>query len=152
MSKTVVIIIAAVAVLFIGMMGAGFFILWSKVSNVSAVQQPVAQEAPEDETNTLGPLYPMETLIVNLADKGGKRYLRTTMQFELSDMVVREEIENRLPQIKDSFLMVLPTKTYDQVYTTEGKTALRDELMAKLNEFLTKGEVKNIYFTEFVVQ
>ena len=150
MSKTVIIIICAVAVLFMGMMGAGFFILWSKVSNVAT--QPAAEEAAEEEELKLGPLYPMETLIVNLADEGGKRYLRITMQLELSTADVALEIDNRLPQVKDAILMILPTKRYRDVNNIDGKVTLRDEIIVKLNELFSKGEVTNIFFTEFVIQ
>jgi flagellar FliL protein len=48
--------------------------------------------------------------------------------------------------------MILPAKTYDDVSTTEGKIALRSEVMEKVNGLMTKGRVNNIYFTEFVVQ
>ena len=63
-----------------------------------------------------------------------------------------EELEKRLPQIRDKILMILPTKQYADIATTTGKLALRDEIMASLNTFLKKGQISNIYFTEFVVQ
>jgi len=49
-------------------------------------------------------------------------------------------------------LMVLPEKRFDDIRTTEGKAALRDEIIGKINPLLTKGKVTNIYYTEFVVQ
>jgi flagellar FliL protein len=163
MSKKVLIIIIAVFLLLMGMMGGGFFLLWSKMSmTVAQVQQQNAGQGNEEEVveekPTIGPLYRMDTLIVNLADHGGKRYLRVTMEFELkaNDKVdpaeVAAEIETRLPQLRDTILMILPTKTYDDISTSQGKIALRDELVAKLNPFLTKGQITKIYFTEFVVQ
>jgi flagellar FliL protein len=152
MSKTVLIIIISVAVLFMGMVGAGFFILWHKISQMP--QNPAAvEEIPvEEEENVIGPLYTLDTMIVNLADHGGKRYLRVTMALELSDPEAATTIESRLPQVRDAILMILPTKTYDEVSTTEGKIALRSEVMEKINSLMTKGRVNNIYFTEFVVQ
>lgn len=152
MSKTVLIIIISVAVLFMGMVGAGFFILWNKISQMP--QNPAAvEEIPvEEEENVIGPLYSLDTMIVNLADHGGKRYLRVTMALELSDPEAATTIESRLPQVRDAILMILPTKTYDEVSTTEGKIALRGEVMEKINSLMTKGRVNNIYFTEFVVQ
>ena len=59
---------------------------------------------------------------MNLADSGGKRYLRVTMALELSDPEALTNIESRLPQIRDAILMILPTKTFDEVSTTEGKS------------------------------
>ncbi len=152
MSKTVLIIIISVAVLFMGMMGAGFFILWNKISQVPVDPSKVAEMSVEEEENVIGPLYPLDTMIVNLSDDGGKRYLRVTMALELSDPESVDTIESRLPQIRDAVLMILPTKTYDDVSTTDGKIALRNQIMEKINTLMTKGRVNNIYFTEFVVQ
>jgi flagellar protein FliL len=164
MSNKVLIIIVAVFVLMIGLMGGGFFILWKQMSNtVAQVQQQNSEqdepeEAPAEEEVTIGPIYKLDTLIVNLADQGGKRYLRITMELELKpaeDIDVKdviEEVERRLPQIRDTILMILPSKQYADIATTSGKLALRDEIMAKLNTFLKKGQINTIYFTEFVVQ
>ncbi|WP_372679360.1 flagellar basal body-associated protein FliL [Desulfosarcina sp.] len=152
MSKKVLIIIMAVAVLFVGMVGAGFFILWNKISQVPLDPSKVAEMPVKEEQNDIGPLYPLDTMIVNLADNGGKRYLRVTMSLELSDSESVATLESRLPQIRDAVLMILPTKTYDDVSTTDGKIALRNQVMEKINTLMTKGRVNNIYFTEFVVQ
>jgi flagellar FliL protein len=152
MSKKVLIIIIAVVVLFMGMVGAGFFILWNKISQIPVDPSKVAEMPVEEEENVIGPLYSLDTMIVNLAGHGGKRYLRVTMALELSDPESVDTIESRLPQIRDAVLMILPTKTYDDVSTTDGKIALRNQVMEKINTLMTKGRVNNIYFTEFVVQ
>jgi flagellar protein FliL len=152
MSKTVLIIIISVAVLFMGTVGAGFFILWNKISQVPLDPTKVAEMPVEEEENVIGPLYTLDTMIVNLSDHGGKRYLRVTMALELSDTESIATIESRLPQIRDAVLMILPTKTYDDVSTTDGKISLRNQVMEKINALMTKGHVNNIYFTEFVVQ
>jgi len=152
MSKKVLIIIIAVVVLFMGMVGAGFFILWNKISQIPVDPSKVAEMPVEEEENVIGPLYSLDTMIVNLAGHGSKRYLRVTMALELSDPESVDTIESRLPQIRDAVLMILPTKTYDDVSTTDGKIALRNQVMEKINTLMTKGRVNNIYFTEFVVQ
>ena len=163
MSKKVIIIIAAVFFLLIGMMGGGFFLLWSQMNaSIAAVQSQNSEESEEEEAvqaeETIGPLYRLDTLIVNLADHGGKRYLRVTMELELKPnekvdpAEVLEEIEMRLAQLRDTILMVLPTKQYAEISTTPGKIALRDEIIVKLNALLKKGQIAKIYFTEFVVQ
>jgi flagellar FliL protein len=159
MSKNVLIIIIGVFVLMMGMMGAGFFVLWkqmsatvAQVSQQNGTEQDETENEPEEVEVTIGPMYKMDSMIVNLADRGGKRYLRVTMQFELSTPEVLEEIEKRLPQIRDSILMILPAKQYNQISTTEGKIALREEIMTRLNGYLKTGAINTIYFTEFVVQ
>ena len=157
-NKTLILIVAAV-ILFMGMIGGGFFLMWTKMSaTLAQVQNPPGENAteeeepPPEEQVTIGPIYKLETMIVNLADQGGKRYLRITMELELSSPELTAEIDKRLPQLRDAVLMILPTKTYADIGTTQGKIALRDELLAKLNSFLKTGTVNTIYFSEFVVQ
>lgn len=152
MSKTLMIIIILVVLLFMGAVGGGFFILWNKISQLPQDPATVEEIPVEEEENAIGPLYSLDTMIVNLADRGGKRYLRVTMALELSDPEAMMTIESRLPQVRDAILMILPTKNYEDVSTTEGKIALRKQIMEKINGLMTKGQVTNLYFTEFVVQ
>ncbi|MBT8339422.1 MAG: flagellar basal body protein FliL [Desulfatitalea sp.] len=158
MSTKIVIIIVGVIILMMAMMGGAFFFMWQKM-NTTIVQMQAQnetgeedEEQAEEEAAAMGPIYKMDTLIVNLADQGGKRYLRVTMELELSAPEVLEEIQTRMPQLQNTILMVLPSKQYSEISTTEGKMALRDELIAKMNAILRKGTVNTIYFTEFVVQ
>ena len=153
MSNKLLIIIAAVFLLMMGMMGAGFFMLWSKMN---MVQQPVTagQQDPAEEVqeNTIGPLFPLNTFIVNLADKDSKRYLRVKIEMELTNEEAEQEVEKRLPQVRDNILMIIPTRTFEDLNSAGGKIELRDELLSKLNALLMENYIKNIYFTEFVIQ
>jgi flagellar FliL protein len=97
-------------------------------------------------------MFSLDTFIVNLADEGGKRYLRITMDLELTQESLLKEMEQRLPQVRDGILMILPSKRFDDIRTVEGKAGLRNEIIAKLNGMLGHEGVANIYFTEFVVQ
>ncbi|MCP4747830.1 MAG: hypothetical protein GY874_17090 [Desulfobacteraceae bacterium] len=158
-TKVLILIIGAIFLMF-AMMGGGFFLMWSKMNaTVAQVQQANEGEQDDEEAEQeeeqeqgMGPIYKMNTLIVNLADQGGKRYLRITMEFELSTAELESEIETRMPQLRNEILMILPAKTYQQISTTEGKIKLRDELLASINSHLKTGAVKTIYFSEFVVQ
>jgi flagellar FliL protein len=151
MSKTVLIILVFIVLLFMGAVGAGFFILWTKIDQIPKDHSAMGA-APVEEEVTLGPLHTLDTMIVNLADRGGKRYLRVTMALELSDSDALPVVEERLPQIRDAILMILPTKNYGEISTTDGKVALREQLKEKINALLAMESVTNIYFTEFVVQ
>lgn len=153
MSKKAVIIIIVVSLVFVGIMGAGFFVLWSKLSPADPKAGQESQEVVEGESApAIGHLYSLDTFIVNLADKGGKRYLRVTMDLELAVDTIPDEVNTLLPKIRDSILMILPTRRSEDVHSVEGKNALREEIVAKLNSFLGEGSITNLYFTEFVSQ
>jgi flagellar FliL protein len=154
MSNKVLIIVAIVFVLLLGMMGTGFFFMWNKMNaaNAHSADSGETGAPPAEELVKIGPIHPLDTFIVNLADEGGSRYLRVTMNLELKDKDAVALVQERLPMIRNGVLMLLPAKKYADISTVEGKDALRDELVAKLNSFLKPDSVANIYFTEFVVQ
>lgn len=99
-----------------------------------------------------GPMLPLDTFIANLADDGGKRYLKTTMQVEFLGDGVPKGLDARLPQIRDLLLTLLTSKTFDEIRTPEGKQQLREEIITRLNQTLDRDAVKAVYFTEFIVQ
>ncbi|RLC30710.1 MAG: flagellar basal body protein FliL [Deltaproteobacteria bacterium] len=153
-TKKLLLIIIIISVVFLSIMGAGFYILWNRVSppDPQIAQEESKIKEVEKAKSEIRPIYSLDTFIVNLADRGATRYLRVTMDLELSSDETKAEIENRLPQIRDTILTIVPAKSSKEITTIEGKKALRDEIMDKLNSFLKDGSVTNIYFTEFVIQ
>jgi len=155
MSNKIMMLLIGVLMIFMLGMGGGLFMMWNKLSglnvqgNANAGVQPDQGKAVEPP---IGPIYALTTFIVNLADKGGNRYLRVTMDLELGNPELETELNKRLPQVRDSVLMILPSKRFEDISSAEGKVALRDQIIEKLNGFLTQGKITNIYFNEFVVQ
>jgi len=95
---------------------------------------------------------PMETLLVNLADPGGKRYLKVSMNLVLSNALTAAEFNERSAELRDTVLLLFSSKKYDDISTYAGKTTLKQETMAQLNRRLTQGQVEDVHFTEFLVQ
>lgn len=155
MSNKILIMFFGVLMVFMLGMGGGMFMMWNKLSELSvqaAANAGTNHAQGSNPEQPLGPIYSLETFIVNLADKGGNRYLRVTMDLELGSAGLEAEVIKRLPQVRDSILMILPSKRFDDISSVEGKIALRDEILEKLNGLLTLGKITNIYFKEFVVQ
>lgn len=158
MSNKLMIIMMGLLVLLMVGIGGGLFMMWSRVSALDQVVNPPSEEENQkanEETSQeakIRPVFPLESFIANLADPGGNRFLRTTMELELENDDLTEELGKRLPQIRDCILMILPTRRYQDIQTVEGKIALRTEIIAKLNALLKKEAISNIYFTEFVTQ
>ncbi len=100
----------------------------------------------------IGPMYPLESFTLNLLSDGGARYVKCTMQLEQNTDLLQAELDKKTAIIRDVIIRTLTSKTFEEVSTTKGKERLKDELVGKINEVLTDGFVKNIYFTDFVVQ
>ena len=127
---------------------AATFVVWNKISS----KEPGTEEEAKKNIEKIISIYSLDAFIVNLAGKGGRRFLRATLDLELRDKNLAIEIDKRLSQIRDSILMILPTKRFEDINSVEGKIALRDEIMTKLNSLLKSGIITNIYFVEFVIQ
>ena len=153
-NKILLLLIGVLMVLMLGL-GGGLFLMWNKLSTINVQGNANAAGQPDQEAlleQPLGTIYALDTFIVNLADKGGNRYLRITMDLELGIPELESVLDKRLPQVRDSILMILPSKRFEDISPVAGKIALRDEILKTLNGFLVQGEITNIYFKEFVVQ
>ena len=106
------------------------------------------EELPPD----VGVMFAMDPFVVNLAGSKGKRFLKVTTTLELSSPEVNPEFEENLQKITDSILVLLSSKSFEDVYSVQGKFKLKDEITTRVNRFLVVGHVKDAYFTEFIVQ
>ncbi|MBW1940508.1 MAG: flagellar basal body-associated FliL family protein [Deltaproteobacteria bacterium] len=154
MSKKKQYIFIIIGLVIIIAMGAGFYILFNKLSSLDMKSNENATVSSEknDDDNNMGVLYPLDTFIVNLADQGGRRYLRVKMDLELKKQENSDELTKKIPMIRDAVLKLLPAKSMKDIHSVAGKNALHDEIIIKLNGLLKKEIVTNIYFTEFVIQ
>ena len=105
-----------------------------------------------DLEETMSYTYAMDTFVVNLNDPGGKRYLKTNIELEYITEALGEELARRLPQLRDLILLLLSSKSLDDIQSVDGKIALRRELIQRINQTLTSGKIRNLYFTQFVIQ
>lgn len=136
-------------------------------------QVVVITATPEPDIEHLKPgdgiMLDMSTKIINLVDPSGRRYIRLTVVVEFAPdnaeythlegeektLYLEEfkaKLEGRLPIMDDTVITLLSTKTYEDLYTAEGKEKLRSEIMETLSARLPDLHIISIYFTEFVVQ
>jgi flagellar protein FliL len=141
--KIIVIALSVLVVLGAGTIGVLYFY------NHSGSAKKAETVAPRP---IVGTLWSIEPFIVNLADNQGERYLKLVMQMEVSDLTVSPQLDQLKPKLRDNILDLLTAKTYTELMETGGKQRLRDEIVIRLNSFLTKGKIVRVYFTEFVIQ
>jgi len=90
--------------------------------------------------------------VVNLNDPGGKRYLKITIELEYTSEEVGAELAQRVPQLRDLIILQLSSKSLDDIQSVDGKIALRRELVQRINQILTSGKIRNLFWTQFVIQ
>jgi flagellar FliL protein len=81
-----------------------------------------------------------------------RRLIRLDLSLEMMDEEGYEEVIGIAPEARDSIMRILNGKTFDDVESVQGKLHLKNEIIAQLNSELKKGVVKNVYFSELVVQ
>ena len=160
MSKKKLIILVSSILTVAIIAGAVFFFFQDKDSDSDPSDEEGTEQVAEEEGGNEEEKikeekkgnYPLDSFIVNLADPGGRRYLNIKIVLELGDKEFAEALKKKVPQIRDRILMILPTKTFKEIKSVEGKSSLRTTIMAELNNIIQDGKITNLYFQEFVVQ
>jgi len=101
----------------------------------------------------IGPTYSLDTFNVNLADQESRHFLRATVTLELGTPALTKELQKRQPQVRDIIISILREKTAEELKDGNATVEkLKSEIMNRLNNVLTSGQVTAVYFTEFIVQ
>jgi len=93
---------------------------------------------------------PLPAFVVNLADSNARRYLKVVLEVEMTGNP--ELLEANQAKIRDALLMLLSSKTSQDVASLEGKILLRKEIVDRLNQAIGQPKVSRVYFTDFVIQ
>jgi flagellar FliL protein len=154
------IILAVINMLVVAGVGAFLYLGKKKEAAKPSVDQVIAGEHATQEAEAqspksfVGKVVPMETFIVNLAGTKGRKVAKVNMEFELKDSAdegkISGEIEQRKAQIRDVIIIILSSKTFEEVSSPDGKDNLRGEIKDRINSFLTTGKISNVFFTEFI--
>ena len=133
--------------------GGGYYAYMTYFQEKPVEEVPVEGAVKEvEEGVNLGVMFPLDPFIVNLAGSKGKRFLKVTISLELSTPEVHVELKENIQKVTDSILVLLSSKSFEDVYSVRGKFKLKDEVVTRVNRFLVVGHVKDAYFTEFIIQ
>jgi flagellar FliL protein len=140
----------------------------SETGAPAATGHDTAVTEPVNVSPGQGIMVDTSTKIVNLAEPGGKKFIRVTATLEFAPpegyktlpeeektaelATFMTEINSRIPVLDDTIVTLLSSKDFQSVYTTEGKDTLRTEIMDAVNTRLPEYKVIYVYFKEFVMQ
>lgn len=149
----IIIIVALVLVLLVvgvvvAMLAGGDEAPSNNSSNPSAKEKKVQSM----DSIEVGPMFPLDTFTVNLLSDSGRRYLKVQMNLELDDEQLAAELESKTAVVRDVVIRMLSSKTLEEISTAKGKDKLKEQITDQLNLRLRDGNIRNVYFTEFVVQ
>ena len=142
--------LAFIALLILGL--AAWWIYYKGFGQFVSSTRGNSEVAPVAKQAGIGPTVDIREFIVNIISEDNTHYLRTAMTIEMSNENAREEMTQRMPQVRDAILMLISNKTFEEVYDLHGKKQLKAELLYEVNKILTRGEAVSVYLTDFVVQ
>ena len=157
-------LIAVVAGVVIATLGVGGVVYYLAHTGRLSMQGGAAQK-----TEAIGPATThamvLEPLLVNLADAGGSSYLRVALTLRVADAADKKGTkangekgksdngtEDAVAAVRDTVLTVLGRQTADDLLAADGKEHLKAELKSALAEHNAELKVKDVFFTDFLVQ
>lgn len=138
------------------LLGVGYFLYVEKKTALEQPSlEPIEQGAMMDQKEgtleaTTGYAVPLDYFLVNLAEDQGQKLFKVQMEFDVDSVDVQEEINKRMPQVRDIIIILLSSKSYNQISTPKGKERLKEEIRDTVNSFLTKGKINKVLFTQFI--
>lgn len=96
-------------------------------------------------------LYTMDKFTVNL-EGYPRRIVQTEVNLELLDKSGYEEVIRLGSKARDTIVRILNGKNLEDIETLQGKLRLKEQIATTLNNLLSDGVVKEVYFSEFIVK
>jgi flagellar FliL protein len=146
-SKMMLFIVLGLALLLAG--GGGFFAFTTLIPSPDKTPQ---QPQEGDDAIGVGEMVTFGEFVVNLSDPKGKRYLKCKISVEVETIEAVDRLKKIEPKLRDIVIMLLTSLAFEEVMTPEGKIRIRDELLERFNQAARPDRVRNLYFSDFVVQ
>jgi flagellar FliL protein len=133
---------------FVLLMGGGAGAWWY-------FNQPIDEAAHvEEEDGAPSGMVSLESFIANLADPGGRKYLRVSIVVLVADEETASAFEAdklTMSRVRAAVLEVLTTRTSTEIVTPEGRAAVKKSIAETINH-IGHLDVRDVLFEEFLVQ
>lgn len=140
-------VVLIVVMVFGAALGSAFFIYKALTADEVVQAERAVSDAMLD---VMGPTVDLGTFTVNLL--GGNRYLRSEIVVELTERGSAQEIQDKLPQVRDAVLYILRGFSAEDLASPDGDAAVKEAIIEALNPLLSRGRVSGVYFTSWVIQ
>ena len=167
--KVVLIAVVIAVLLSGGIVGGGFFVLSTQHAEQLAAaayssggegdgeggSEVAAESMAPPQYHSMDPKF-----VISFNDDSGSRFMQFSVEVMTRDKDVIKKIEEHMPVIRSSLLMLFGNQKYDQMLTREGKEKLLATTTDDINATLQKisgsatplTAVEESYFTSFVIQ
>jgi flagellar protein FliL len=95
--------------------------------------------------------YSLDDFLVNTADTGERRYIKTKIYIGYTESKLTEELDTKKPILRDTVNSILYSKKASQM-NQAGLEIMKTEIKDKLNKILITGKIDNIYYYDVLLQ
>ena len=152
-SKNKMLLIGGVVLVSVALTAGVFMYIQNGHNSASAAEAGGEKKAEQVKKKAAPVMYPLEPFIVNINDGHDMRYLKVKLELETTAAgEAKAEFDPYLAPLRDSILVLLTSKTLQDIQDLPGKNRLREEILATASKILPPGKITRVYFTDFVVQ
>ena len=97
----------------------------------------------------------MGEFLINPADAAtdmGLRFIKTHISLGVSPASAYAQLDAQQPTLRDAVIRILTAKPVEQLDNPEDREFIKDEIRFAVNKMLYRGEVLQVYFSEFIIQ
>ncbi len=133
----------------VGAGAAGGWFYWKRSADKAPAADVPHVAAPQPPV-----FHSLEPFTVNLSGDG--LFLQTALTLQLGGQKDVDQLKVYLPQVRSRLLMLISSKTGEEISSTEGKQQLIEEIMASVRQPFAAGlpeiQISNVFITSFVIQ
>lgn len=162
------VLVIGIVFLILALAGGGWFYLAKKNSAAEKDEEPVHAALKGPPT-----FFPLDNMVVNLADTGGDKVAQIGITLELADAHAADTVKMYLPTIRSSILLLISQRTAEELLLIEGKKKLADDILQAASRPLAtvdgshaavksvkvkkkgasdEGLIRAVHFSSFIVQ
>lgn len=148
------------AVVNFGVIGGGLYMTYASTLGWNApaiteeelvANRKLASEHTEEDVTPM--IYTMDKFTVNLEGEP-KRMIRLEVNLSMLNKEGFEEILDigTKSKVRDRIVSLLHEKSFSDLESIQGKLFLKDQIALETNHLLPEGVVKDVFFSDFIVQ
>ena len=149
------IIIIAVGVLLLAGIGVGAMLF---LKEDPPAENDASAEAAEPQVKVADPVYQGldPDFVVAFQNPKTVRFIKLSIEVMARDDDVIEAVKLHMPAVRDRVIILLSSKSEEDLLDTDGKEQLREEVLTSVQNVLKENsdspDVEAVYFTNFVMQ
>ena len=133
-SKKLLFILIGVVVLALAGAGGAFFILKKNTAeHEDGAEEEAVVEHAAPPPGTPPTFLPLDSMVVNLADPGGNRFVQLAITLQVQDVATSDAIKLYMPSIRNGILMLVSQLTAEEILKPEGKEKLSQDIIEEVS-------------------